>query len=91
MEKTKIFKHYKYNYCVMVPVYYQYETEPAWRYYATGSRAECEQALKSAPEYLKATAEEEATARHWKRLEMLFLYDHGRTKDADKIKAQYHF
>lgn len=90
-EKTHVCSHWRYGYCVMIPVYYENETKPAWRYYAKGTLDECRKAAESAPEYLTATAEENRQNRHWKRQEMLLLLDHGKKAEAEKIRGQYHF
>ena len=54
---------YNNNFCVLMPIYYQHETRPAWRKYYTGSRESCIKILGSAPEYLNATPEEERRNR----------------------------
>lgn len=87
-EKAGIYK-YNNNYAVLMPVYYEHESRPAWRKYFIGTRTECENVLKSAPDYLKATAAENAENRHYKRLEYLLLIKLGQIKKADAIKAQY--
>lgn len=79
------------NYCILTPIYYENEARPAWRKYFIGSRAECENMLPAAPEYLNATPEENATNRFYKRQEYLLLLDHGKHKQAAAIKAAYKF
>ena len=88
--KTGIYKdETRGGYTVMVPVYYEHETRPAWRKVYRGTRAECETVLKDYPESMKATPEENAQARKWKRAEADFLESIGRRQKADRIRRQY--
>ena len=79
------------GYVIMVPVYYEHETSPAWRKVYRGTRAECETALKDYPESMKATPEENARNRKWKRAEAEFLQSTGKAARAQAIRRQYHF
>lgn len=89
MDYKKYIAAYNNNFVVLMPVYYEHESRPAWRKYFIGTRTECENVLKSAPDYLKATAAENAENRHYKRLEYLLLVDLGKIKEATAIKEQY--
>lgn len=77
------------GYALMVPVYYDYETRPAWRIAARGSLEDVRKAYEAAPDQMKATEEENRNNRQWKRAEMLLLYDHGKKAAAEAIKKQY--
>ena len=79
------------NYCVLIPVYYENESRPAWRKYFIGTYEEAQAVFTSAPDFLKATPEEEKNNRHWKMQEYLFLLERGNKKEAAAIKAQYKF
>lgn len=85
----KYITKYENNYLIMVPVYYDFETMPAWRKYYKGTKKECENIFASIPDFLRATPEENKTNRYYKRLEYNFLMDHGKTEKAAAIKAQY--
>lgn len=91
METKRITTYLNNNFCVLVPVYYEHETAPAWRKYFIGNKEEAEAAFLAAPEYLKATAEENAINKHWRIQEYILLSDHRKTKEAAAIKAQYNF
>lgn len=79
------------GYALMIPVFYDHETRPAWRIETRGSLEDVREAYQAAPEQMKATAEENRNNRNWKRAEMLFLYDHGKREAADAIRKQYNF
>lgn len=77
------------DYLLLIPVFYDHETRPAWRKAARGSLEDVRKAYQAAPDQMKATAEENRTNRQYKRAEMLLLYDHGKKAAADAIKEQY--
>ena len=87
--KTKELSKYIDQYCVLVPVYYMHESKPAWRKYFIGSKEECTEIFSTAPDYLKATPEEEAKNLYWKTQEAAFLDSIGEKAKAAAIKAQY--
>ncbi len=89
MNDTKLLVKYENKYCVLIPVFYEYETRPAWRKYFIGTRAECENVFTGAPDQLKATAAENAENRHYKRLEYIYCMNRGDVKKAMNIKEQY--
>lgn len=76
-------------YLIMVPVYYDFETLPAWRKYYKGTKKECENIFTSVPDFLRATPEENRRNRENARLEYLLLMNHGKTAHALKIKEKY--
>lgn len=89
-EKAGIFQdNSRGEFIIMVPVYYEHEARPAWRKVYRGTRAECETALKDYPESMKATPEENARNRKWKRAEADFLESAGRKAKAKAIREQY--
>ena len=77
------------DYLLLIPVFYDHETRPAWRKAARGTLEEVREAYKAAPDHMKATEEENRNNRQWKRAEMLLLYDHGKKAAAEAIKKQY--
>ena len=79
------------RYVIMIPVFYDYESRPAWRTVYGGTEKECKSVFDTFPDALKASAEDNAKNRKNKMQEMLFLYSIGRNKRADTIKKQYHF
>lgn len=89
MKDKKYITKYENNYCVLVPVYYDHETRPAWRKHYTGTKKECENILATVPDYLNATPDENKTNRYYKRLEYNFYMDRGQVKKAAAIKKQY--
>ena len=80
-----------YTYLILIPVYYENETEPSWRTVYKGTKAECESIFDQYPDRMTATPEENKTARRWKYKEMEFLYSIGKNRKADRIKKQYNF
>ena len=90
MENKKIMSYCnKENYCILIPVYYEFENEPSWRKVFTGTKSECENAFKNYPEHLKATNEENRENRQNKIQEYLFLLSINKKKQAEQIKTQY--
>ena len=81
----------KENYCILIPVYYEYENAPSWRKVFTGTKNECEKAFKNYPEYLKATNDENRANRQNKMQEYLFLLSINKKKQAEQIRMQYNF
>lgn len=59
------------NYCIMIPIYYEYEDKPAWRRVFKGTKKECEKEFSTLPEYLNATHEENKKNRE----DMIDLYE----------------
>lgn len=78
-------------FCVLVPVWYEYELKPAWRKFFIGTKKECESAFVAAPDHIIASYEENKRARYYKLQELLFYRCRGDNKKADAIKAQYNF
>jgi hypothetical protein len=92
MEKKQIFNYSsKDTYCILVPVYYDFEEKPAWRRVFVGSKKECEQVFDNYPDILNASYEENLQHRNNKRQEYLLLLSIGKNAQAEKIKAQYNF
>ena len=92
MESKKITNYCsKENYCILIPVYYEFEEKPAWRRVFTGSKEECEKAFENYPKYLKATNDENRANRQNKIQEYLFLLSINKKKQAEQIRAQYNF
>lgn len=92
MESKKIVKYCNTdNYCVLIPVYYDHEQRPAWRKYYIGPESYAREYFEAAPDYLKATANENYNNRFFKRQEYLLLLEHGKIKEADEIKTRYGF
>ena len=92
MDKKKIVQdNSRGGYALMIPIFYEYETKPAWRIAARGSLEEVRKAYETAPEQMKATAEENRNNRQWKRAEMFLLYEHGKFDEANAIRKQYNF
>lgn len=90
MEHKKIVKYLE-NYLLLIPIYYDHETEPAWRKATRGTLEEVQRAAETAPDYMRATEEENRNNRQWKYKEMLLLAETGHKAKAEAIKAQYHF
>lgn len=88
MDKKTIVK-YCGSYCVLLPVYYEFESSPAWRKYFIGTKKECENIIDGLPDFLKASSEENKKARENKIKEMLFLFEIGKTEKAKQIQKQY--
>ena len=78
------------TFCVLVPVYYEYEDKPAWRKMLIGSLEECKKQFELYPDYMHATFEENKKHRENKRKEYLLFLSIGKTATAEKIKKQYH-
>ena len=92
MDKKKIFNYFsKENYCILVPVYYDFEEKPAWRRVFVGSKEECKKAFSNYPDFLNASGEENAQMRKNRLQEYLFLLSIGKNAQAEKIKVQYNF
>ena len=92
MERKRITNYCsKENYCILIPVYYEFEEKPAWRRVFIGSKEECEKAFSNYPDCLNASSEENAQNRKNKIQEYLFFLSIGKNAQAEKIKAQYNF
>ena len=76
---------------ILLPVFYENETRPAWRKVFKGSAKECKEVFSSFPDSLKATPEENREMKQSRLKEMIFLQSIGRHAAAEKIKMQYHF
>lgn len=87
--KKEIFR-YNEQYCILIPVYYEFEEKPAWRKVFIGSKKECEKVFDDYPEFLKASNDENAQNRKNKSQEYLFLLSINNKKQAEKIKEKYH-
>lgn len=79
------------TYLIMIPVFYENESNPAWRIVYKGTKKECEKEFYSFPDSLKATPEENKENRKNKLKELLFLESIGRKQKADQIRKQYNF
>ena len=79
------------TYLIMIPVFYENESKPAWRKVYKGSLIECKKAFSDFPDSLKATPEENNENRRYKLKELLFLESIGRKQKADQIRKQYNF
>lgn len=88
MDKKTIVK-YRGAYCILIPVYYDFENSPSWRKYFTGTQEECKNIIDGLPDSLKASSEENKKARENKIKEMLFLFEIGKTEKAKQIQRQY--
>lgn len=88
----KIIVQYNHSekYWILIPVYYENETQPAWRLVFSGTKEECKKEFYSFPDYMIATPEENKRNRENKRKEYLFLLEIGKTAAAAAIKNQYH-
>lgn len=91
MYKKEIVKHWRKNHVILVPIFYENETRPAWREVFAGTKEECEKVFKDYPETLKASAEENRKNRENKIKEYLFFMERGNKAKAESIKKQYHF
>ena len=91
MDKKQITTYLNNNtFCVLIPVFYEYETKPAWRKYFIGSKEEAQKAYQAAPDYLTATHEENHQNRQNKIKEVVFLESIGKAAKAKAIRKQYH-
>lgn len=77
------------RYVIMVPVFYDYESRPAWRTVYGGTEKECKSVFDTFPDAIKASAEENARNRKNKIQESLFLDSIGQHKRAANIRKQY--
>lgn len=76
---------------IMIPVFYEYESRPAWRTVYRGTEKECNAVFDTFPDTLKASAEDNARNRKNKLQELLFLESIGARARAAVIKKQYNF
>lgn len=90
-KKEMVFHESLNHYVIMVPVFYEYESRPAWRTVYHGTKTECEKEFDSFPDTLKASAEDNARNRKNKLHELLFLESIGARERAASIKKQYNF
>lgn len=88
MESKKISRYLATNYSVLIPVYYELESRPAWRVVFTGTYKECEKAFCNYPDFLRATAEENKKNKENKIKELIFLESIKKYKDAEEIRKQ---
>lgn len=79
------------TYLIMIPVFYEYESKPAWRTVYKGSKAECEKEFSFFPDTLKATPEENNRNRKNQLKIAIFHESMGRKAVAKKIRERYHF
>ena len=92
MENKKIMNYLnKETYCILVPVYYEFEDKPAWRKVFTGTKEECEKTFADYPDYMIANEEENKKNRENIFKEYMFLLSIKKYKEAEKIKTQYRF
>ena len=92
MESKKIVSYCsKESYCILIPVYYEFEEKPTWRRVFVGSKEECEKVLSNYPDSLNASNEENIQNRKNKMQEYLFLLSIKKIKDAEKIKKAFNF
>ena len=92
MENKKIVSYCsRESYCILIPVYYEFEEKPAWRRVFVGSKEECEKVFSNYPDSLNASNEENIQNRKNKIQEYLFLLSIGKNAKAEKIKIQYNF
>ena len=89
--KKEISKYIDNQYIIIIPVYYENETAPAWRKVYKGTLSDCRKEFFSFPDSLKATPEENKENRKNKLKELLFLESIGRKQKADQIRKQYNF
>lgn len=78
------------TYLIMVPVFYEYESKPAWRTVYKGSKTECEKEFPSFPDTLQATMEENNRNRKNQLATAIFYESIGRKAAAAKIRERYH-
>ena len=76
-------------FCVLVPVWYDNETKPAWRRIFTGTKKECDSVFASAPDHIIASYEENRRNRENKLKELIFYRSIGQNKKAAAIASQY--
>lgn len=79
------------NYVILIPIYYEYEAEPAWRKVFFGTEAECKQNFDAFPDFEYATYEDNKHARICRLEEIKFLASIGKQKKAEQLKIQYGF
>ena len=79
------------QYLIMIPVFYEFEEDPAWRKVFKGSKKECEKEFSSFPDTLKATPEENNQNRKNQLATAIFYESIGRKAAAKKIRERYHF
>ena len=92
MEKKYITQYLnKETYCILVPIYYEFENKPAWRKIFVGTEKECKEDFVSYPDYMKASEEENKKNRNNKFQEYMFLLSIKKLTKAQKIKEQYRF
>lgn len=89
-EKKKILDYCGECFCIIIPVYYEYDIEPAWRVVFKGNKKECENIFNNYPDYMTATTEENRKHKRNIIQEYIFLQDHNK-KEADRLKAKYIF
>lgn len=81
----------KETYCILVPIYYEFEEKPAWRKVFVGTEEECKNVFINYPDYMKASEEENKKHRENIFKEYTFLLSIKKFKKAQKIKEQYRF
>lgn len=92
MKKKEILQYLeKENFCIIIPVYYECESLPAWRVVYTGTKEECKRHFEAYPDFLKATNEENNENRRRKKIQYLFFLEIGKKKEAEKIRIAYGF
>ena len=91
MYKKEIVKHWRKNHVILVPIFYENETRPAWREVFAGTKKECEEAFYDYPETMKASEEENRKNREYKMKEYLFFMERGDKAKAESIRKQHNF
>lgn len=79
------------TYLIMIPVFYEYESKPAYRTVYKGSKAECEKEFSAFPDTLSATPEENNRNRKNQLATAIFYENIGRKAAAAKIRKRYNF
>ena len=92
MESKKIVSYCsKESYCILIPVYYEFEEKHERKKEIDSRKEECEKVFSNYPDSLNASNEENIQNRKNKIQEYLFLLSIGKNEKAEKIKMQYNF
>lgn len=91
MCKKEIVKHWRKDHVILIPIFYENESRPAWREVFAGTEKECKEVFSDYPETLEASAEENRKNREYKIKEYLFYIERGDKAKAEKIRKQYKF
>lgn len=79
------------KYIILVPVFYECESKPAWRNVFSGSLDDCKKAFSDFPDCLSATDDENKKNRYYMRLTAEFWEKIGRRKAAAALRSRYGF